>query len=172
MIVPMKKVGIIVESKDAQRLVERLRSLGVVHVEHEKTPAGKDIDSCQRDMDLLDEALAVLQEDIFIDETKASVSPKKEKDWKQDVLHVVDLGKRYQHLKEFSRNLAVNIGEWQPWGDFDPQALKILRDKGIHVRLYQVPAADLKKFPEDIVVEVLRTHQGSALCAVVSREPV
>lgn len=172
MIVPMKKVGIIVEAKDAQRLVERLRSLGVVHVEHDRTPAGKDVEACQRDIELLDEALVVLQEEIFADETKAPAASKKEKDWKQDVLHVIDLGKRYQHLKEFSRSLAVNIGEWEPWGDFDPQLLKTLRDRGIYVRLYQAPVSDLKKFPRDIVVEVLRTHQGSALCAVVSREPV
>jgi len=172
MIVPMKKVGIIVEAKDALRLVERLRSLGVVHVEHDRVPAGKDVEACQRDIELLDEALAVLQEEIFADETKAPAAPKKEKDWKQDVLHVVDLGKRYQHLKEFSRSLAVNIGEWEPWGDFDPQLLKTLRDRGIYVRLYQAPVSDLKKFPGDVVVDVLRTHNGSALCAVVSREPV
>jgi V/A-type H+-transporting ATPase subunit I len=172
MIVPMKKVGIIVEAKDAHGLVERLRSLGVVHVEHDKVPAGKDVEACQRDIELLDEAMAVLQEEIFIDETKTPVAPKKEKDWKQDVLHVIDLGKRYQHLKEFSRSLAVNIGEWEPWGDFDPQLLKTLREQGIYVRLYQVPATDLKKFPQDVVVEVLRTHNGSALCAVISRESV
>ncbi|MDD5019821.1 MAG: hypothetical protein PHH75_07415 [Candidatus Omnitrophica bacterium] len=178
MIVPMKKVGIIVEAKDAQGLVERLRSLGVVHVEHDKAPAGKDVEACQRDIELLDEALAALQEDIFSGGNKdAALSSKEGKspsfpDWKQMALHVADLGKRYQHLKEFSRNLAVAIGEWEPWGDFDPQLLKTLRDQSIHVRLYQVPVSDLKKFPEDVIVEVLRAHQGSALCAVVSRGPV
>jgi V/A-type H+-transporting ATPase subunit I len=152
-------------------LVERLRSLGVVHVEHEKVPAGKDVETCQRDIELLDEALAVLQEEIFADGAQENFS-KEQRNWKQAALHAVDLGKRYLHLKEFSRGLAVHIGEWEPWGDFDPQLLKMLRDQGIYVRLYQVPVADLKKFPPDVVVEALRIHNGSALCAVVSREPV
>jgi V/A-type H+-transporting ATPase subunit I len=173
MIVPMKKVGIIVQAKDAQGFVERLRSLGVVHVEYSRTPAGKDVEAGQRDMELLNEALVVLQEEIFtaepgIPSQKIPASP----DWRPAALHVVDLGKRYQYLKEFSRNLALSIGDWQAWGDFDPHVLKDLRDRGIYVRLYQVPAADVSKFPQDVVVKVLRTKQGSALCAVVSREPV
>ena len=40
MIVPMKKVTVIVQAKDSRGCVAGLRALGVLHVEHQQPPAG------------------------------------------------------------------------------------------------------------------------------------
>ena len=52
MIVPMKKVVILVQSKDSAEAIERLRTLGVVHVEHEQPPKGKDVSVVEQDLAL------------------------------------------------------------------------------------------------------------------------
>jgi vacuolar-type H+-ATPase subunit I/STV1 len=41
MIVPMKKAVIIVQSKDSDSTVGKIRSLGMLHVEHQKVPKRK-----------------------------------------------------------------------------------------------------------------------------------
>jgi len=41
MIVPMKKVFLVIQAKDAQGLLERVRKLGILHVENVNTPKGE-----------------------------------------------------------------------------------------------------------------------------------
>jgi len=65
MIIHMKKVGIVVEAQEAQNTVSHLRSLGVLHVEHQKMPQGEKIEACRRDVELVDAAIGILSEEIF-----------------------------------------------------------------------------------------------------------
>ena len=71
MIVPMKKVSIIVQSKDAAATIERLRSLGVLHVEHQIVPQSKDVNAVKEDIALVDRVLGILSKEEF---SKAPVS--------------------------------------------------------------------------------------------------
>ncbi|MFA5039876.1 MAG: hypothetical protein WC732_09400 [Candidatus Omnitrophota bacterium] len=171
MIVPMKKAGIIVEAKDARKTVDQLASLGVVHVEASRAPVGKDIDARKQDLELLEGALRALDEDVFVKGEQVSAC-KEPKDWKTGALHIVDLAKRYERCKEFSRNFSAKISQWEPWGDFDLERLEDFRKKGIIVRLYEVPAAEVKKFPKGAVLEVLKVERGMAYCALVSDKPL
>ena len=41
MIVPMEKIAVIVQEKDASLAIKKLQSLGVLHVEYQNTPQGK-----------------------------------------------------------------------------------------------------------------------------------
>jgi V/A-type H+-transporting ATPase subunit I len=196
MIIPMKKVGIVVEAQEAQNTVSHLRSLGVLHVEHQKMPQGEKIEACRRDVELVDAAIGILSEEIFkkgegahalevekcaLCQEKAcpsssapALSSEEEKDWDWKVCatHIVDQGKRYAHLKEFSRNLAIKIDYWEKWGDFDPQALQTLCAHGVIVRLYQVSRAEMAQFPAGAIVEVLRTDKDAVCCAVISRSDI
>ncbi len=43
MIVPMKKATFLFETGDADATVKYLRTLGVLHVEHQNLPEGRDI---------------------------------------------------------------------------------------------------------------------------------
>jgi len=145
-----------------------------LHVEHQRLPDGEDVEACVRDLELLDRALGVLAEDVFskgVTEVPASGAV----DGRRAALHVIDAGKRYEHLKEFSRQLKGKITEWQDWGDFDPAAIRDLRERGIFVRLYAVPVKEVDRLAGDTVpaqamCRVLFTSRGMAYCAVVSRK--
>lgn len=169
MIVSMKKVGIVVQTKDAKDSVRDLASLGVVHVEFTRPPEGKDADSLQADLGLLNEALTVLNQPVFAEGAQAP--EKNAEDWKKTAAHIVDCGRRYEHLRDFSVSLLAKIEQWQAWGDFNPDEIHALREKGIFVRLYQVPLRAVKDFPEDVIVRVLFESAGTAFCAVVSENP-
>jgi V/A-type H+-transporting ATPase subunit I len=169
MIVPMKKVSVITQSKDAANAVEKLRSLGILHVEYSQPPQGKDIVLVEEDIALVDKAVGILNE-YATEIGKKKIECKTVKDWKQASLHIVDLWSRMDQTEEYGRSLKKKIGDWESWGDFDPAGIKKLADKGIYVRLYQVPAREMKKFPPGVIVKQLSTAKGLTSCAVISRE--
>lgn len=169
MIVPMKKITVFVQGKDAGNTVETLRGLGVVHVENVQPPAGDPVRVLKDDITLVDSALSVLSEEKFI---KAAGNIKREeaKDWKFTVSHIIDLNKRLDQLEEYSRILKNRIAEWEPWGDFDPDALRRLAEKNIFMRLYFIPQKELEKIGPEVMIKVIFTEGGLARCLVVSRE--
>lgn len=168
MIVPMKKVTVITQEKDSGVSVSNLRGLGVLHVEHQVQPGGADINKLQEDIVLLNSSVEVLSEKEFSSEFVAP-EEKKLADWDFTARHIVDLRKRLEQLDEFGRHLIAESLKWQDWGDFQPQAVKELARKNIHLKLYQIPLKEIKNLPEDVFVQKARVAGSIAYCIVVSQ---
>lgn len=168
MIVPMKKLSIIVQSKDAAPAIEHLRSMGVVHVQHQKVPEGKDISALKDGIALLDRVLGILSTEEFSN----SPSPEgKLNDWKFSANHIADSWKRIDQVQEYARGIKNIITQWKAWGEFDPDAIRALAKKNIYVKLYQIPVRDMKKLPQGIIVKKLLVAKGIVNCAVISDTP-
>jgi len=167
----MKKVAVIVQSKDAQDTLKHLSSLGAVHVEHQQTPAGKDVTAITDDIALAQQATNILSTEEFSAKFPLEIA-KQYQDWKSIAYHIIDLSKRFYQLKEYSLILKNTISYWQEWGDFNPETIRDLAKKEIFVRLYDVPARELKKLPSDVIVKVISNVRGIAHCIVISRKNV
>jgi len=167
-IVPMKKVSIICQSKDAVDTVSRLRSLGVVHVQHQQPPQGADISALQDDIGLARMAL-----DVLARYNQGLVTPAHEHaqqaDWKIASRHIVDIEKRLDQLREYSRILKVRIAEWEPWGDGDPEKIEALARRNIFVRFFQIPAKELDSLPPEMIIKTISERGGIVNCAIISR---
>lgn len=170
MIVPMKKATILVEAKDADNTIKDLRRQGVLHVQHQQGPCGKDISLLQEEIALLGAAFDTWKQ-AGSEEENQQAQKKIGRDWQAVARHIVELGKRLEHLEAYSRAIIQQVNEWEQWGDFDPQEIKELSQKGIYLRLYRVPLKEIKEFPGNAVVKNLFTSGGLAHCAVISREP-
>lgn len=171
MIVPMKKAAVIVQAKDADRAVETLRSLGVVHVEHQKPPKSSRLSAINDDLALLGEAIGILS----AAESTGLLCIEKQKepeDRKFTTRHIVDLSKRIEQLKEYSIGLINKISEWERWGDFDPEAIEALNKKNIYVGLYRIPAKQIKNLPSGIIVKRLSAAGGLTNCVIISRQKI
>ncbi len=168
MIVPMKKIWCVCQSKDAQDTLSRLRRLGVVHVEHQQVPQGGDIAALQEDILLADTALNVLSR--FCEAPDGAARAQSVPDWKAVSRHIVDLEKRVDQLKEYARLLKGRIIEWEPWGDFDPGTIRALAEKKIYVRLYEIPADSPGSLGNDMIVRRISVRNGLANCLVLSRK--
>jgi len=168
MIVPMKKATILLESGDAEEAVRTLRTLGVLHVEHENPPEGGDIPALQERRALIQASLGVLG-----GVTEGGGSPVAQReiegDWTGIADHITALGRRKEELGTAARNLSARIQEWEPWGDVGAAQVEHLRENGVHLHLYQVPVKELGRFPGGVGVKVLSTTGGIARCAAVSR---
>jgi len=168
MIVPMKKATIVVQAKDADSAVGALRGLGVLHVEHQEAPKGRDISMLEDDIGLIDTVLAVLLEKEFARDPWVGETQEKG-DWRVTVRHIIDLRKRLEQSEEFSRTLISRISQWEPWGDFEPHEIEKLAEKGVFIRLYQIPVKEINNLPEEVSVHIVHAAGGLANCVIVSR---
>lgn len=171
MIVPMKKVSIIVQSKDATSTIGNLRSLGVLHIEHEKAPVGGDVNAIRDDIAFVDRAVAILSGEEF--SKKPTGEPTQDiLDWRFSARHIIDSWKRLDQVQEYTRGLKDTITKWEPWGQFDPRTIKELANKNIYIKLYQIPAQDMKNLPQGLIVRKLFTSKGVVHCAVISHKEI
>ncbi|TBR16752.1 hypothetical protein EPO66_04025 [bacterium] len=169
MIVPMKKATIIVQDKDAEAAMFDLRRLGLLHVEHHRLPQGKEINTLQEELALVNNVL-----DIFSAAELTDMNYNRQKttchDWEFTAKHAIDLWKRYDQLEVYSENLNNQISDWERWGDFDPEKIHALFRKGVFTRFYQVPVKQLSEFPGNAVVKNIFVKDGLAHCVVISRK--
>lgn len=168
MIVPMKKATILTESKDAEATVKFLRTLGVLHVEHQNLPQGRDISALQENLALIHSAFDIVNQAIAL-ENNPQPQKKISGDWMTVATHIIELGKRQEQLESSSRNIISQINEWERWGDFDLQQIQHLSENGIYLKLYQVPVKEIKSFPDDVVVKTIFTSGDIVHVAAISR---
>lgn len=168
MIVPMKKTTILVQSKDSESCVSKLRSLGILHIEYSKPPAGQDITLLKEQIDQFSQAMRIISDPAYL--KSAGTEKSQAIDLKFVSKHLIDLNKRLQQLEDYSRTLNAQLAQWQRWGDFDPLEIERLREKNIYLRLYQVPVKELINMPMDLAVEEIYRSAGFVYCAVISRE--
>lgn len=182
MIVPMKKAAILVQPKDSADTIESLRSLGVVHVEHQQLPKGKDISALREDIALIDRVIAVLSQEEFL-KAHTPQDSRDLGDWKFTAKHILDLCNRLNQLKNYALTLNARISQWEVWGDFDPEVISAFRSKGIYIRLYQLPVKEIKNLPAKhiagqaglpahVIVKIISTVRGIANCAIISQQEI
>lgn len=175
MIVPMKKVTVVVGESDARDAVHALRKTGVLHVEHQRAPQGDDITKLQESAGLVAGALAVLK--MYVPQAGGAPAGRLpahagpvDPAWESKARHIVDLGKRAEHLESFARSLQAQLDAWVPWGDFSPRTIEALRDSGVRVKLFRLTARQMHAFGEGVVLRVVNREGGFVYCVAFALE--
>ena len=168
MIVPLKKATILFETRDAEATVQYLRTLGVLHVEHQNLPEGRDISALQEKVAFIHSSFDVLNRAIA---SEKNIQPQNyiNGDWMAVADHIIELGKRQEQLESSSRNITGQINEWERWGEVDPNQILHLSQNGIYLKLYQVPVQEIGCFPPHVVVKTIFTAGDIAHCVAISR---
>ena len=162
MIVRMKKITLITQSKDIDSVLESVRRLGLLHVEHENAPSGGNNAALKEKLNRVSEAIAVLpdiknqaaadnKEDSLIDETMALLDEK-------------------ETLIEELQILERDMETWEEWGNFNPSLIESLKSKNIWVRLCKVSVQEMKNVPETVVLEKIFQKGNIFYCAIISRK--
>src|SRR3990167_5303084 len=125
MIVPMKKIYIVMQSRDAHKALGVLRDEGVVHIENVHVPAGNGLSEIKAQIALLSKAVDIVK-------GRAAAGQDIEKaHWLKYANEIVDLDSRAAELREEVLRLQNDIDRWEPWGDLDPKDILALQKKGI-----------------------------------------
>lgn len=162
MIVPMKKITLVVQEKDIDATLRALRKVGVLHIEHQKAPVGDSITVLNERLRSLSHAIEVLAES----------KEKKTKSENPDgvVSSILKLLDDRDVLIESLKKIGKNIDIWQEWGNFDPKLIDDLENRDIWVRLCKINKKEAKDVPRGVILEELFKKGNILYCTAISRE--
>ena len=146
MIVPMKKVSLMIMGDKKKETLKKLRKLGILHIEITEG-SGKKIEETKEQISLIESA-------IF------SVSEKKNKNveikeaTKDEILKI---SKEVYELTEEKKNclnervsLSSELERIKNWGEIEPQVIAELSGKGVEVSFYEMPKSEYDTLGEAV----------------------
>ena len=146
MIVPMKKVSLIIMGDKKSETLKKLRKLGILHIEA--------VEGSGKKLEELKERVALLENALF------SVTEKKNKKIKQeniDVSKAISISKKIIALGDEKKQcsaekiaLTAELDRLAAWGELDPEKLEALAEKGIDLSLYEMPKAEYDNLGENL----------------------
>ena len=163
MIVPMKKIHLVVQNKDVPEAMDRLRDLAVVHVEHQKELEGEKLNDLREEVYQCELALSAIKP------KKGKVEQAECKDVTQETRVILDRLEEVEKHKEKITHLQALTSKWESWGDFNPKDFDYLKEKGLHVKLCEVPTKNTPDAPEGVVLEPIKEDKKLRRCMAISR---
>ncbi|MBO8457538.1 MAG: ATPase [Spirochaetes bacterium] len=146
MIVPMKKVSLVVLEKEKKQALEKLRKLKLVHVE-DLTGNGENLSKLKSTYDMMERAFFLIS-DIKVkgkDVIQVSLTKEEAVEKASQFLELLSLKKNYEDL--ITGN-TKEIERFSRWGNVDPADLRFLAEKGYFLFLYEIPAEYYSLIPE------------------------
>jgi V/A-type H+-transporting ATPase subunit I len=168
MIVKMRKVDILLYHREQEKFLEELRGLGVVHITSEQpvdSPAAQEMGSNVQRAQRVIGALSKLQREKGV--TSISVTS----------TAVPELLSNYEsceaqrdRIDQELATLKKDAAALEPWGSFDPKAIKRLADAGVKFAFY---TATQKRFAQidrtKLRIEVIAERGATVYFVVVYR---
>ena len=144
MIVPMKKVSLIIRENKKEETLKKLRKLGIVHIEITEG-------SGERLVELGDQ-IALLESAVF------TIGKKKNAEQKDaSITEALSVANEIASLDEEKKQcqaeriaLSSELDRLKSWGDFDPTSISDLEAKGYEISFYEMPKAEYELLDESI----------------------
>lgn len=164
MIVPMKKVSLIVFDREREASLETLKKLGVLHLER-KNVSSDALNRVMEQKTQAEHALGILRNIPAKNRIESSTGTRPEAaELIQQVLVLAEQRKQEQEL------LSVDLKELNriaPWGNFEPTALEYLKNKGVVLIPYELQKKVYEKLDPSIELIVLCKDKTVVRCVAV-----
>ena len=157
MIVPMKKVSLIIMGDKKSETLKKLRKLGILHIEA--------VEGSGKKLEELRERIALLESALF------SISDKKNKKAKPqsiDIPQAISISNEIFALEEEKKQctaekiaLTAELDRISGWGEIDPEKLGALTEKGVDISLYEMPKAEYEALGEGVKTLSLEKTKAS-----------
>ena len=138
MIVPMKKIALVVLEKERKDALKRLRKLGVVQLE-EVQGSSDELQACRDQSNKVTKAISLLS-DTKVPKQVAKRQKKLEKDAALELAATL-VQQTEQKKGCYDRITAArnDLERLSGWGDVVPEEIAALAEKGVYVSLYEIP---------------------------------
>ena len=180
MIVKMKKVSIVVFDRFRDQSLRALRKLGLVHIES-RPASGDDLTRYSEQKTQLERAHLLLPEE----EKKKKVRGRKDPTFQgnlsagsvteEDIDGCLEISEEIVDLTEKIRLTHENIDRLTReqrrlvlWGDYDPQEIGELADKGVFITLYELSTDQFKQLPAETDWVVISQSKSTVRLAVIT----
>lgn len=141
MIVPMRKLNLLLFHKEKEQFLSSLQELGVVHVVINQQLESDALTNMQDKMKAAERVLKALKR--FASEKKHPAAQEKKGNAKEIIASYDSLVSEHEKLEQQIIKLTTDAQLLKPWGDFDAASVKRLRDSGVFMRFFKLPE---KKF--------------------------
>ena len=161
MIVKMKKITLLCVESEKTAALEQLRNLGIVHVDHETRVESASVEESEQTLEDITRIYNLLS-DLKPAEKKISLPGE------EICLQASELFRRQNELEKQESELQRGIESLQTWGDFDPELVGSLEEKGIYVLFCRTSRDSYQKLelPEN-TVKVQIAADGREVCFLV-----
>lgn len=165
MIVPMRKYSFLVFHKEYDDFLLKLRELGVVHIIEREGSVTDDVRARFQRAEEVNKLIRFLE--------AREVQPELT-DEHVDVTAVVEeienIQAEYTRIDQQKAHLVKETAEVEPWGDFSPEKIHELEEKGFKIRLFITPLRDWKAdLADHESVFEINQHSGLVYFAVVDQ---
>jgi len=155
MIVPMKKVSLIIRENKKDETLKKLRKLGIVHVEITEG-------SGERLVELGDQ-IALLESAVF------TIGKNKNAEQKDvSATEALSVANEIASLDEEKKQcqaeriaLSSELDRLKNWGDIDPSSINDLESKGYEISFYEIPKSEYEMLTESIKTVRLDTTKST-----------
>lgn len=157
MIVPMKKVSLIIRGYQKAEALKTLRKLGIVHLEAAEGSGSR--------LEELKERLSLLENSLF------TVSEKKIKNLVQrsmEVSEAIAAAREIAALSEEKKlcasqqiTLKTELDRLSGWGEIDPETIEELSEKGIDISLCEMPTSEYGELDDSFKTVCLQKTKTS-----------
>ena len=157
MIVPMKKVSLIIMGDKKSETLKELRKLGILHIEAVEG-SGKKLEGLKERVSLLETAL------FSITEKKSKKTIQENADTKKAISvaeEITALEEEKKLLSAEKLTLTAELDRLSSWGEIDPLKIQELAQKGIHVSLYEISKAEYENLGENVKTLALEKTKNS-----------
>jgi V/A-type H+-transporting ATPase subunit I len=170
MIVPMKKVSLLILDRYRQESLLALRRLGLLHIKYLKPPSSPDIEFKESEIENLERALSIISK--YPSGRREEKDIDKEGRDKQRIVsyinEIISLDtERKGNLKK-EEDIESQISWYDDWGQFSLSNLKGLAKDGIYIRLYKCNRKQLEGLRKTRIIEVIKRQADIYYIAVVS----
>ncbi|MCL2472654.1 MAG: V-type ATP synthase subunit I, partial [Treponema sp.] len=178
MVLPMKKISLVVMEKEREESLKKLRSLGVVHLER-KGVSSEQLTKLLDRKAKTEKALGILR--LYAKDKKAAAFLKTlsggntgscySGDPEKLIREVLEYTDKKKYLSDRLANLGKERNRMAEWGEFDPKDISFLAEKGsLHLFLYKFLRKDFDNLPGDARYIVLGGDKHSIRLAVFDKE--
>ena len=144
MIVPMKKVSLIIRENKKDETLKKLRKLGIVHIEITEG-AGERLSSLREQIALLESAVFTIGKKKNVEQKDASTA---EALSVATTIQALESEKRQCVTEQIA--LSSELDRLKSWGDIDPGIISGLKAKGYDISFYEMPKTEYVLLPESI----------------------
>ncbi len=161
MIVPMKKVSLVILGDKKQETLKKLRKLGILHIEITEG-FGERLDELKEQIFLLESAVFIIGKNKNSEVKNLTVS-----DALSAAKEISALAEEKKQCQAQRIALNTELERLKSWGDFNPREIIELSENGIDIALYEMPKTEYEGLGENVKTVRLDTGKSSVKFFVI-----
>ena len=170
MIVPMKKVFLVLLEAEKRQALKSLRKLGLVHLE-ELEGHSEELSMLKGEQSNLETALRLLQ-DLKLEKSVKPSNPIDESDSVIFADKVISLFDEKSKAQSEIIKYQLELDRLSRWGGVNLEDFSYLSKKGVHLHLYEIPANKYATLPEDIETVFVNQDKNTARFLLFTQDDI